>query len=355
MKSMKKISFVLSTLFVAGSMLLAGCSTNTAKEEKQPAAQSGKTEMAPSSDKKIVIKFGHGSAEKNARHVAALKFKELVEQKSNGQMEVQVFPSEQLGSESAMLQSVQANTLQMTAGATGIYAKNHKPIGIVELPYVFDSFDQAWKVLDGPLGKELSDPLIDKGIRVLAYWENGFRQVTNNVKPIEKPSDLEGMKIRTPEIPLSLSLFKALGANPTPMAFGELFTALEQHIVDGQENPLTNIYNSKFYEVQKYVSLTGHQYMPLPLSISEKFWQTLTPEQQKIIEESAREAGQLHRNLVKEDDQKLKTELEKNGMKVNEVDKQLFKDAVKPVYKEFEEVYGKELMDKLFKAIEEAK
>lgn len=353
MVSMKKISYVLTTLFVAGSTLLSGCSSST--DSKPNAAQSGAAEKNISTDKKITIKFGHGAAEKNARHQAALKFKELVEQKSNGQIEVQVFPSEQLGSEAAMLQSVQSNNLQITAGATGIYAKNHKPIGIVELPYVFDNFEQAWKVLDGPLGKELSDPLVDKGIRILAYWENGFRQVTNNVKPVEKPSDLEGMKIRTPEIPLSLSLFKALGANPTPMAFGELFNALEQRIVDGQENPLTNIYNSKLYEVQKYVSLTGHQYMPLPLSISEKFWKTLTPEQQKIIEESAKEAGQMHRNLVKEDDQKLKAELEKNGMKVNEVDKQLFKEAVKPVYKEFEEVYGKELMDQLFKAINEAK
>lgn len=347
MKSMKKISFVLTTLFVAGSMLLSGCSSSTNSDPN--AAQQG------AADKKMIIKFGHGAAEKNARHQAALKFKELVETKSNGQMEVQVFHSEQLGSESAMLQSVQANTLQITAGATGIYARNHEPIGVVELPYVFDSLEQAWKVLDGPLGKELAEPLIAKDIRILAYWENGFRHVTNSVKPIEKPLDLKGIKIRTPEIPVSLSLFKTLGANPTPMAFGELFTALEQHVVDGQENPLTNIYNSKLYEVQKYVSLTGHQYMPLPLSISDKFWKTLTPEQQQIIEESAKEAGQYHRNLVKEDDQKLQAELEKNGMKVNEVDKQLFKDAVQPVYKEFEEVYGKELMDKLFKAIEEAK
>ncbi|WP_242663832.1 TRAP transporter substrate-binding protein [Geobacillus zalihae] len=346
--SIKRVASILLALFMLSAIFLAGCSSSSSQ-------QSSEQKSGQASSKKIVIKFGHGAAETNPRHQAALKFKELVEEKSKGQIEVQVFPGEQLGSEPAMLQAVQSNTLQMTAVGTGIYSSLYQPIGIVELPYLFDSFEQAWKVLDGPFGQELAKPLIDKNIHILAYWENGFRHVTNNVKPIQTPDDLKGLKIRTPEIPVSVSIFKTLGANPTPMAFGELFQALEQHIVDGQENPLTNIYNSKLYEVQKFLSLTGHQYSPLPLAISEKFWKTLSPEQQKIIEESAKEAGQFHREAVKADDQKLRQELEKKGMKINEVDQQAFKNAVQPVYKEFEKVYGKELMDQLFEAIKETK
>lgn len=357
MKKMKKTSFMLTTMFLAASMLFTGCSSSkdtnansTQKENNSTSASSNASDQ-----KKVVIKFGHGAAENNARHKASLKFKELVEQKSNGQIEIQVYPSEQLGSEPAMLQSVQGNMIQMTAVGTGIYAKYYKNIGVVELPYLFDNFEQAWKVLDGEFGKSLAKPLDEQGIHILSYWENGFRNVTNNVRPIENPSDLNGLKIRTPEIPVSISIFKTFGANPTPMAFGELYQALDQRIVDGQENPLTNIYNSKFYEVQKYVSMTGHQYSPLPLSISEKFWKTLTPEQQKLIEDSAKEAGQLHRDLVKQDDENLKAELKKNGMEVNEPEKAPFKEAAKPVYKEFEEVYGKELIDNLFKAIDQSK
>lgn len=311
-------------------------------------ASSGSQQSSSSNanDEKIIIKFGHSQNESNNRHKAALKFKEQVDQKSNGKIEVQIYPGEQLGSEQAMLQSLTTNSIQVTAVATGLYASYDKNIGVLELPYLFEDFEQAWKVLDGPVGKEIVEPLVDKGIRVIAYWENGFRHVTNNKGPIEKPSDLSGLKIRTPEIPVSLSVLSAMGSNPIGMAYGELYTALEQNVVDGQENPLSNIYSSKIFEVQKYVSLTGHQYSPLPFAISETFWKTLSPNDQKVIEESAEEAGQLYRDLVVGDDQKLVAELQEEGMEINEVDKKPFREAVEPVYKEYVSIYG-DLIEKV--------
>jgi len=357
---MKKTSIMLISVICAFALVLAACgskNTNNASNNNAGAsspAASGEASQAPAGEK-VTIRFGHGSAESNARHQAALKFKEIVEQKSNGQITVEVFPNEQLGSEATMLTSVQSNIIQMTAGGSGIFASYNPQISILDLPYAFESFEQAWKVLDGDFGKKLADPLIDQGIRVLAYWENGFRQITNNKGPINTPADLKGMKIRVPTIPYYVKTFESLGANPTPIAFGELFQALEQRIVDGQENPLTNIYNSKFYEIQKYLSLTNHLYGPLPLAISETFWKKLTPDQQQIIQDAAIEAGQFHREAVKADDAKLVAELEKEGMTVNEVDITAFQQATQGVWTEAEKEFGKELVDEFRQALQSAK
>lgn len=335
-----KVGAVLVAMVLAVSAV--GCSGGQKPAGGNQASNGG------DQGKTYVIKFGHGSAESNARQKAALKFKEIVESKTNGKVKVEVYPNEVLGSEREMLESVQLNNIQMTAGGTGVYAGFYNKIGAIELPYMFDNFEQAWKVLDGPIGQELAEPLKEKGIHILAYWENGFRNITNNIRPINKPEDLKGIKIRTPEIPMTLSIFKALGANPTAMPFGELYMALQQKTVDGQENPLTNIYASKFYEVQKYLSLTKHQYSPLPLAISEEFWKSLPQEYQEIVQQAANEAGDYHRSLIKEDDQKLATELKNKGMEVNTPpDLAPFRTAVEPVYKEFEGTYGADLIKKI--------
>jgi len=306
--------------------------------------------IAFGADKKFVIKFGHGSTEINARHKAALMFKDIVENQTNGNVKVEIYPNEILGNEREMLESVQLNNLQMTCGGTGLFGGFYPQIGVIELPYIFDNFEQAWKILDGPFGKKLSEPLTDKGIHVLAYWENGFRQVTNSSRPINVPQDLKGIKIRTPEAPVYIGIFKALGANPTPMPFGELYMALRQGTVDGQENPLTNIYASKFYEVQKYCSLTRHMYSPLPLAISEIFWKKLPKEYQDIVQEAANKSRDYHRSLIKTDDENLVKELEKEGMVVNTPPSlEPFREGVQAVYEEFKPVFG-DLIQELQKA-----
>ncbi|MFD1851851.1 TRAP transporter substrate-binding protein [Oceanobacillus bengalensis] len=301
------------------------------------------------SDDVTTIRFGHGSAETNERHIAVMHFKDLVEEKSDGQIEVLVYPNEQLGSESEMVESVTLNDLQMVAASA--YSQYDQRISVFELPYLFDSYEQAWSVLDGEIGKEVSDIYLEDNLRIIAYFENGFRQITAN-KAIETPNDLSGLKIRTPEFPISISMFSALGANPTPMAFGELYMGLQQGTVDAQENPVANTYASKFNEVQDYLIMSNHQYMPLPVSISEDFWQSLTAEEQQIIEESALETAQFHRDLLRENEETMISELEAAGMGIIYPDTEPFKAKVDGVYDSFRENYGDDLLDKVLGAVE---
>nr|WP_285867047.1 DctP family TRAP transporter solute-binding subunit [Mesobacillus maritimus] len=301
------------------------------------------------SDDVVTIRFGHGSAETNERHTAVLHFKELVEERSGGKMEVLVYPNEQLGSEAEMIESVTFNDLQMVAASA--FSQYDPRIGIFELPYLFDSNEEAWNTLDGPIGQKVAEPFLEDNLRILAYFENGFRHVTSNV-PIESPDDLKGIKIRTPEIPVFIQTFKAFGASPTPMAFGELYMALQQGTVDAQENPIANTYASKFQEVQDYLNMTAHQYMPLPVAISEEFWQSLTLEQQEVIESSAKETAQFHRDLITENENKMIEDLKDAGMTVIEPDKEAFRAKSESVYEIYRGKFGDELIDTILEAVQ---
>lgn len=301
------------------------------------------------SDDKTIIRFGHGSAETNERHLAVVHFKELVEEKSNGQIEVHIYPNEQLGSEAEMIESVTFNDLQMVAASA--FSQYDQRISVFELPYLFDTHEEAWSVLDSEIGDKVAEPFLEDNLRILAYFENGFRHITAN-KAVERPEDLAGVKIRTPEFPISISTFSALGANPTPMSFGELYMGLQQGTVDAQENPIANTYASKFNEVQDYLILSSHQYMPLPIAISEEFWQTLGQEEQAIIEESALETAQFHRDLLKENETKMIEELQEAGMTVIEPDTELFREKVNQVYESFKASFGEEFVDEVIQAAE---
>lgn len=298
-------------------------------------------------DNVVTIRFGHGSPETNERHAAVMRFKELVEEKSGGQIEVLVYPNGQLGSEAEMIESVTLNDLQMVAASA--FSQYDQRISVFQLPYLFDSYQEAWSVLDGKVGQEVADIYLENNLRILAYFENGFRHITSNV-PIKTPEDLQGIKIRTPEFPMSLSTFNALGANPTPMAFGELYMALQQGTVDAQENPIANIYANKFQEVQNYLNLTSHQYIPLPVAISEDFWQSLSEEHQQIIKTSAQEAAQFHRDVLREKEEQMLADLESSGMEIIEPNIQLFKEKVEPVYESFKQAYGEEFVNRVIKA-----
>ena len=297
---------------------------------------------------KIKIKFAHSAVESNSRHEAILKFKSLVEEKSDGSMTVEVFPNEVLGSEPQMAEAVAFDDLQMTAVST--YAQYDPKVDVFGLPFLFETNEQAWETLDGPIGQEVFAPLIDDNLRILGHLENGFRHITNSSKPIETVEDLKGVKVRTPEMPILLSIFNALGANPTPMAFGELYMALQQGTVDGQENPISNIHASKFYEVQDYLSLTGHSYSPTTVSISDKFWQTLSAEQQEIIQSSVTGASEFHRNLVAEEEESILAELKEIGMKINTPDKEVFRKATQAVYDEYADIYDKDIINSILEA-----
>ncbi|WP_175638383.1 TRAP transporter substrate-binding protein [Metabacillus schmidteae] len=308
------------------------------------------TSNAVGFNNETIIRFGHGAAESNERHLAVMKFKELVEEKSDGKMKVQVYPNEQLGSEVEMIESVTFNDLQMVAASA--FSQYDQRISVFELPYLFDSYEQAWSNLDSEIGQRVAEPLLEDGLRVVAYFENGFRHVTSN-KPIEEPEDLGGLKITTPEFPLSISTFKAFGSNPTPMAFGELYMALQQGTVDAQENPIANTYASKFNEIQDYLNLTGHQYMPLPVAISEEFWQTLTPEEQEIIKSSASEAATFHREILRENEEKMISELQDAGMTVIQPDRDKFREKAEAVYEAYKNRFGEDFVNNVLKAVEQ--
>lgn len=343
---MKKRMIGLGLTILLVLSLMIGCTPAEAPQEDED----GESSVS----EPIVLRIGHGTATDSLYHAGASKFKDLVEVKSDGQIKVELFPSGQLGNDLDLTEGMNLGTIEMgmigLEPLTGIAPK----MSVVNLPFLFPDRETAYRILDGEIGAEMAADLPGKhGIRVLDYFENGFRHVTNSKKPINTPEDLKGLKLRTPPSPVSLAIFKALGANPTPMAFGELYTALEQKTVDGQENPLALIYSSKFYEVQDYVSLTGHMYSPMALVISEKTWSKLSPELQQAVQEASNEARDYERQLSADQEAELVGKLEETGTKINKVDIAPFTEATRDVYLEFVDQFGADFYEKVMDAIKQ--
>lgn len=298
--------------------------------------------------KSKVIKFSHVGSQETARHQAALKFKELVEELSNGELKVEIYYGGQLGGDRDAIEGVKLNTIQMTVAGAGIFANFEPKMGITALPFLFENFEQAWAFNDSEINQGISNLLIPQGIRVLCYWENGFRCLTNSRREVKTPSDMAGFKLRTPENPIILATMKALGANPSPLPWPEVYMALQQKAFDGQENPIPLIYTAKLYEVQKYLSITNHVYEPMPLVISEKFWKTLTNTQQNIIRAAAIQAMIYDRQLIKQQTEEGISKLEKEGMVVTYPDLAAFREATKDVPDQFVDMFGKDLIEKVY-------
>jgi tripartite ATP-independent transporter DctP family solute receptor len=277
------------------------------------------------------LTLGHGAAPGNPRHEAAVHFANVVKQKSSGRIEVQVAPSAQLGDDAAMVTALRSGTLDLSAnsqGATAVVVPEYAAYG---MPFLFAESAQAFKVLDGPLGKELADKSAAKNLIVLGYWDNGIRHVSNNRKPVLAPGDMKGLKIRTPPDAVTIDIMTALGAETQQIKFAELYVALEQGVVDGQENPLANIYASKLYEVQKYITLTGHKFEMNPFLMSKRSWDRLAEGDRRIITEAAAEATALQRRLSREADEKLVGELKAKGVRIDKVDTRPFAKATESV------------------------
>ena len=282
------------------------------------------------------LQLAHNAAPGNPKAEASNKFAELVEEKTDGRVEIAVGESAQFGDDVEALTNMRLGTVAFSANSQGSTSGVVPEFGVVGLPFLFKDLPQAWAVLDGPVGDELAKAAEAKGLVLLALWDNGIRQVSNNVRPITTPEDLEGIKLRTPPDPITVDIFEALGASPTPLAFSELYIALQQGVVDGQENPLMNIYSSKLYEVQEYISLTAHKYESTPLFASKVVWDTFSPEDQAAIREAAAEAGQMNRQMSQEADTNLRGEMEAAGVEFNEVDPAAFIEKTKPVYEEWQ-------------------
>jgi tripartite ATP-independent transporter DctP family solute receptor len=276
--------------------------------------------------------LGHGAAPGNPRHEAAVLFADRIKAKTNGRIEVQVAHSAQLGDDAAMVTALRSGTLDMSANSQGAMANVVPEYAAIGLPFLFPDVQKAWQLLDGPVGEELAKRTAAKGMVVLGYWDNGIRHITNSKRPIKAPADVKGLKIRTPPDTMTVDIMQALGADTQQVKFAELYVALQQGVVDGQENPLANIASAKLYEVQKYLTLTGHKYETNPFVISKRSWDRLSPADQKIFTEAAAEATQAQRKLSKEADEKLVGELKSKGVQIETVDRKAFVDATKPVY-----------------------
>ncbi len=288
---------------------------------------------------KTKLKLAHTGALNHHYHKGSLLFKKLVEERSNGDMEILVFPADQLGKQRQMVEGAQLGTVDMVLTSDVLLSSFEKSMGVLNLPYLFRDIDHVSKVLDGDTGRFLSDKLSQKGLVVLGYWENGFRHITNSKGPINTPADLKGLKIRTPGGYVFVDTFNTFGASATPMSFGELYTALQLGTVDGQENPVAHVLTQKFYEVQKYLSLTGHIHVSEPLVMSQIIYTGLKPEQQKILLDAAQEVAVWMRQEV-EDLEASQLKQLKDLIQVNTADRASFEQASEAVYKMHADKFG---------------
>lgn len=346
---MVKRTALLLVVVMLLSVFAAGCGG----QKQAPAPSAEKKDDA---QKTYTIKLAYVVAETQSTHIAARDvFKKYVEEKSDGRIKVELYPNGQLGGDRQAIEAVQLGTIQMTIPAAAVLSGFEPKFQVFDLPFLFKSKDAAYKALDGELGKKLSDMLIPLGLKNLVYGENGYRHTSNNKGPITKPEDLKGLKIRTMENPVHMATFKALGANPTPISFGELYTALQQKTVDAQENPIPLVFTSKFFEVQKYYSLTGHVYAATVVLINNDFFNSLPQDLQNIIIEGAEKYKDEQRKLSDQQDKEMLDGLSKAGMQINELtpeQKQAFIEATLPVYDQFKDELGADLIELAKKANE---
>ena len=279
----------------------------------------------------LKLTLGHGAAPGNPRHEASVKFAEVLKARTGGRIEVQVAPSAQLGDDAAMVTAVRTGALDITANSQGAVSAAVPEYAAYGMPFLFATSAQAFKLLDGALGKELADKTAAKGMVVLGYWDNGIRHMTTGKRPISKVEDVKGLKMRTPPDSVLVDIMQALGAEAQQIKFAELYVALQQGVVDGQENPLANFHASKLYEVQKHLALTSHQFQMTPLLMSKRSWDRLSEADRKAVTEAAAEATTLQRKLSQEADESLLADLKAKGVQVTTVDKAAFEKATAKV------------------------
>jgi len=296
-----------------------------------------------------VLSFAHTQPTSDSHHLAALRFAELVAERTHGEIKVEVHPAGELGSDPAILEGVRLGTIDIAQTGNPFYTRFAPRLNALDLPFLFTNAEHAYRVVDGDIGKALLGDLEAKGMKGLAFWEIGFRKVTNNKRPIHTVADLKGLKIRTTPNPAHVKAFQMLGAIPTPMAFTEVYMALETGTVDGQENPLNIIRSNKFQEVQKFLSFTDHAYTVSIVSMNLRKFKALTPEQQKILLDAAHEAAVYQRGLNRDQAASDLKAIKAAGTIVNEdVDREALKKAIyEPVKKDYTDQFGTELIEKI--------
>ena len=289
---------------------------------------------------KTTLKMATVTPDHHAYTRGAQEFARLVEEGTNGEVVIKVYGGGQLGKgERELLEGLQLGTIDLAVTATGPVSNFSADMGVVDLPFLFTSYEHVDKVLDGPIGRSLLDGLEKANIKGLAFFENGFRNFTNSKRSLISPKDFEGLKFRTMENPVHLASVRQLGAQAVPMSWGEVYTSLQTGVIDGQENPVAIVYAFKLSEVQKYLSLTGHFYSPAPMSMSLNKFKSLNSEHQQVLLDAALKSAAYERKLIRDNEAKQLAELKEQGMVVSEVDKAVFVEAMAPVYEQFGKQY----------------
>jgi tripartite ATP-independent transporter DctP family solute receptor len=308
------------------------------------------------------LRMGIGLSESSPQFISSQYFGEILEQRTDGRITVNVFPNSQLGDDVQMLEMLQTGTLDMTYPSSSATTGYVEELAAFDLPFLLPSREAAVAVMRSDVAQGMLDAFEGTGLKALTFSENGYRQLSNSARPVVSPDDVaglgvRGLSVRTMENPVHLAIWEALGANPTPMAFGELFSAMEQGVVDGQENPWSTILSSNFNEVQNYGTETRHVYTPFIMMLSERTWDRMAPEYQELVLEAARQSAVYQIQLSAEYDDWSRDQLIARGMKITSLsDEQLaaFQDAVQPVYEEWAPRIGEDLIADIQKIAEES-
>lgn len=297
------------------------------------------------------LKFGHTGAPNHHYQAIATKFADRVKELTDGGVEITVFPADQLGRQLEMTEGIMLGTHDMGQTSDTILSNWIPEMGIGNLPFIFNDNQDYRKVFDGPVGEKFAKLVEPHGAVVIGWWENGMRHITNNKKAIKAPGDLQGMKIRVPEGEIFVETFKSMGANPTVVPFGELYTALQLNTVDGQENPPAHIITQKFYEVQNNVSRTGHIHMSSPIIMNKALFDGMPKKYQDAIMQAGREMGPIHTKMVEEEEAQQWKDIAGKGMVITDVDKAPFREAVKPVIEQFKKKLNTPLIEEVQKEV----
>ncbi|AXX92922.1 TRAP transporter, substrate binding protein, DctP family [Malaciobacter molluscorum LMG 25693] len=340
---------IVSSAVVASALFFTGCGDNKGDSQETKAS-------ADNSKKTYVLKFSHVVSANTPKGKAADYFEKRLEELSNGQIDVQVYPSSQLYKDNAVLKALKLDSVQMAAPSFSKFGKIVPQLALFDLPFLFKDIDHLHRVQDGEVGKELKSMVTEKGYKALSFWDNNFKQFTSSKKPILMPSDAEGQKFRIMSSKVLEEQFKAVGASPQMMPFSEVYSALQQGVIDAAENPISNIYTKKFHEVQKYLTISNHGYLGYLVVMSEKFWNSLTPELQKDVEQAMKEATQKEREYANELDKEqfdlIKKYAKETGkleiFTLNDEQRKAWKEATSKIYPDFydKDVIGKDLIEK---------
>ena len=301
-------------------------------------------------EKKVVLKIGFSTNMEDPRAKAAEKFVEEIEKESGGALSAELYPSGQLGGDAALIEAMalDSGTVDIVITDASNFATYEPKMGLSALPFNFKTYEDAWEFMDSDIHRDVEQLLVDHNMRVLSSYCNGFRCVTTSKIVINSPDDMKGMLIRTPENPVIMATMRALGANPQPLAFSELYMALQQGTYDAQENPIPVIYNNKLFEVQKYLSITNHIYSGMCFTIAESVWERLSDSQKKIVADAAKSSSAFNRKLNKQMAEDFIGKLaSEGGMTIINPDLAPFKQATQAVYESMNKTYGDALLKKL--------